>query len=370
MTSELLGSPQLATQTSDGVAYLDDERFSQAYTIPLDATPGRSSPLTVSYSDYGYHHPDGPSHDNVVLICGPMLSCRFFHVAKDNLAKRYGLRIIYPDRPGMGRTTAVPLDQRVEAWLQIIPALLAHLGISHISLVSQSGGTIYAASTLLHQRHLLHPTRPYVAMCAPWIAPKDTGAPLMVLTSGVVPSALLGKVQTVNRFVVSMAPVSSFSSMCLKAVVPGKRAEPPLAEGVDPAEAEFETKVLSRVIYRAYEEDMTGLGQEALFLMQRGVEWGDWGNYDRLVEMVAARERAESTKVKVRAYFAESDIMIGTDKGPAYFDKCWREKGAGQVDYHSRRVPFAEHDYILSLRYGVAEEIFKEISVLSEQAGS
>ena len=193
----------------------------------------------------------------------------------------------------------------------------------------------------------------------------------MALTSAAVPTALLSRVQTLNRLVLSAAPVTGFSSMCLKAVVPwGKGASPPpMAAGVDPAEAEFADLVQSQFIHKAYEEDMTGLGQEALFLMRRGGEWGDWGDWDRLVDMVAAREREETTKVKVRAYFAESDIMIGTDKGPAWFDECWRERGSGQVDYQSTRVPYADHDFILNLRFGVIQEIFKEISVLSREAG-
>lgn len=73
----------------------------------------------MSYSDYGYHDPGGPSHDNVVLVCGPMLSCRLLHVSKDALAKRHGLRIINADRPGIGHTTKVPVEQRVESWLRM-----------------------------------------------------------------------------------------------------------------------------------------------------------------------------------------------------------------------------------------------------------
>jgi len=70
----------------------------------------------VGYSDFGHHHPEGPSHDNVVVVCGPMISSRLLSVVKDKLAKRYRLRIIHPDRFGMGKTSAVPIDQRLEAW--------------------------------------------------------------------------------------------------------------------------------------------------------------------------------------------------------------------------------------------------------------
>jgi hypothetical protein len=193
----------------------------------------------------------------------------------------------------------------------------------------------------------------------------------MVLTSTAVPSYLMGKLHTVHRIVQSVAPVSAFSSMCLKAIMPGQSATPPLAEGVDRAEAEFEDEVRRLMIKRAYEEDMTGLGQEALFLMRRGGKWGDWGDYDRLVEMLAAQEEVASVKVRVRVYFAESDMMIGKDKGPAWFDKCWTTgMGAGQIDYRSSRVPDADHDSILDIRFGVDEKIFKEIALLAEEVES
>lgn len=357
----------------------------------MEATPGRDTPLTVSYSDYGHHDPNGPSHDNVVLICGPMLSCRLVHAAKDAIAKRHGLRIIHPDRMGMGHTTKVPIDQRIETWLrsspptsskyspisvtdratpEIVPALLAHLQIPHVSVVCQSGGAIYAVSILLHLRHLLHPQRPYLAMGAPWIDPSHTGAPAMVLTSAAVPSAVLGKLQSLNSAVQAVAPVSAFSSMCLKAFVPGWATKQPLADGVDRAEVEFAEKLAPLVIKRAYEEEMSGLGEEALFFMRRKGKWGDWGDYDTLLDMVAARGDAAGAKVKVRAYFAESDIMIGAGKGPAWFDKCWTERAAGQIDYRSKRVPHADHDSILDIRFGVIEEIFKDISLLAEEAES
>jgi len=35
----------------------------------------------------------------------------------DQLAKKYRVRIIHPDRPGVGGTDAVPLTERISLWL-------------------------------------------------------------------------------------------------------------------------------------------------------------------------------------------------------------------------------------------------------------
>lgn len=253
---------------------------------------------------------------------------------------------------------------------EIIPALLAHLQIPHVSVVCQSGGAIFAASILLHLRHLLHPERPYLAMCAPWIDPSHSGAPAMVATSAAVPSALLGKLHSLGSLVQAVAPVTDFSSVFLKALIPGSTTDRPLADGVNVAEVEFAEKLQPFVIEQAYREEMSGLGEEALLLMRRKGTWGDWGDYDRLLDMVAAQGEPGRAKVKVRAYFAESDIMIGAGKGPAWFDKCWTEKGGGQVDYRSSRVPHADHDSILAMRFGVTHQIFKDISLLAAEVAT
>ena len=47
---------------------------------------------------------------------------------------------------------------------EIVPALLDHLRVKHVTLVSHSAGTIYLLNTVLHHRHVLHPRKPYVAL--------------------------------------------------------------------------------------------------------------------------------------------------------------------------------------------------------------
>lgn len=62
----------------------------------------------------------------------------------------------------MGHTTDVPLNQRISIWIELVPLLLAHLGIQHVALGSHSAGTLYMLNTLAHWRDILDPENPLV----------------------------------------------------------------------------------------------------------------------------------------------------------------------------------------------------------------
>jgi pimeloyl-ACP methyl ester carboxylesterase len=85
--------------------------------LPSDATAGLPDPFTVTYSDFGYRNAEDPSTENVLLYLGPLLCTRYFPSSKDRYAREHRVRIISVDRPGFGETTAVPVEDRVKAWL-------------------------------------------------------------------------------------------------------------------------------------------------------------------------------------------------------------------------------------------------------------
>lgn len=64
----------------------------------------------------------------------------------------------------MGHSTDVPLRQRVDVWIELVPRLLAHLQIEHVTLAAHSAGTIFLLNTLARCRNILHPDRPLVAL--------------------------------------------------------------------------------------------------------------------------------------------------------------------------------------------------------------
>lgn len=64
-------------------------------------------------------------------------------------AKRLGMRIIAPDRPGYGLSEPMP-GRGLSDWLDDVEALLEHLNIDTFSLVGISGGGPFATCTAAH----------------------------------------------------------------------------------------------------------------------------------------------------------------------------------------------------------------------------
>ena len=277
------------------------------------------------------------------------------------------------DRPGFGATTdAAPAD-RIRVWLDMVDAVLQHLAIEHVFVLGYSGGAVYAINVLLHLRHRLHPTRPYVGLFAPWIYPSHSGVSLLKL-AGLLPSPMVGSYDHLVKFVqANIAPALQFSSG-LVSLVPSLSQSPPdpLAPGVDADAVALEESLFPELINRINREDMQGLGQDALLLLKREEYpgcWGSWGDYDSLVPLLAQLERercsadpSSTTPLQVDFYFAESDIMIGTTAGPAWFDHCWRPEQRGNcINYSRTTIARTNHDNILALRYGAIERIFQDI---------
>lgn len=71
----------------------------------------------------------------------------------------------------MGGSTLVPLEHRMKVWLETIPALLKHLGVEHVSLLSHSAGTLYALNAMYYLRDILYPEHPYVALIGKCLTP-------------------------------------------------------------------------------------------------------------------------------------------------------------------------------------------------------
>jgi hypothetical protein len=97
--------------------YVNDPRFSQTFQLPADPANGRNSPFKVKYADYGYRNEARPEQENVFLFFGSLLGSRLVHIAKDEVAKRLKIRIINPDRPGIGGTDIADAEHSMSLWL-------------------------------------------------------------------------------------------------------------------------------------------------------------------------------------------------------------------------------------------------------------
>jgi hypothetical protein len=310
----------------------------------------------------------------------------------------------------------------------MVRAIVSHLHIPHFALLSHSGGTLYALNTLLQQREMLHPTRPYVALCAPWVHYSHTDATALKATS-LLPAAAIRRLDVLLPLLVNrvgptiQASGTFFGKMSPGSVGPPKKSAVPAktkstaapstnASGagasdsrstsaglpiekpkLDRAERRRINATAQRVfgaLFKDGNENIAGVSDEATLLLKRGgsgwfgsmqsaVSWssrGDWQDYDALVPMLAAREEDMASlgsgsgawtsqmngRLKIDVFFAEADHMIGTTKGPEYWEGCWREeKRGGRIVYSSQTVKGTDHDNILDLSKGVAQAVFRAV---------
>ncbi len=98
----------------------------------------------LGYDDYG--PADGVP---VVLLHGtPSSRCGWYVFGSTGLAGRLGLRIIAPDRPGLGLSSYQP-GRRILDWPADLLALADGLGIKRFAVLGYSGGGPYAAACAL-----------------------------------------------------------------------------------------------------------------------------------------------------------------------------------------------------------------------------
>lgn len=275
----------------------------------------------------------------------------------------------------MGGSTRVPFNIRLQVWLEMVPALLKKVNVRHVSLLCHSAGTIYALNTLYHLRDILDPRTPTAAIMAPWVYQEHSHATLMSLAAK-VPGAMLDSWDTVNKFVGSkIVPAVSWSGGIVSSVAHLFQSDPDgatsetaqLAEqwGVSEDVAEHMAKLKSK--YYATEDTSAGNEEAKLCLKKAGKGyWGVCEDYEEFARLLADAERARSaspasSKLRIDAFFAESDIMIGHG-GAAYFQQCFRQNGVGEViDFHPVNLPGTNHEtIILDQKKGGLRTIFEQ----------
>jgi pimeloyl-ACP methyl ester carboxylesterase len=131
---------------SDPLSLISSTRFHRR--VSLDTACG---PLTVSFAEIGCV--TGPA----LLFLPGMFASRYVGIPLHALAERASVRLLVVDRPGMGASTDVPLNQRIATWVDLLPRLLAYLGIARVNLVAHSAGTMYLLNTWAQCRELVEP---------------------------------------------------------------------------------------------------------------------------------------------------------------------------------------------------------------------
>ncbi|PSN70437.1 hypothetical protein BS50DRAFT_585862 [Corynespora cassiicola Philippines] len=341
--------------------FICNQRFHRSYTLPPNPSTGRTTPHRFSYADFG-----DPNSDAVVLLCGGLMSTRLNYLDLDQQAKAHSVRILHPDRPGIGGSEAIARDERIDLWLEMLPSLLAHLSIPHVSFASHSGGDIYLLNALLALPHLLHPSRPYVCMFAPWVHSSHSGVTLMRALD-FLPTAAIGKLAPAAQLVaplaevggglvrVSLSRAGAFSSPSpsSRARVGGDEAAGEDSAGehldLDWHDAHAVDELNRHIASFRLAEAMDGMSADAqLFLKRpaslswssRSVAWTDMDEISALLcKMIGEEEEGGPRGGRGRrewsidAFHAEHDNMVG-ERGRRWFDGCWQQQQQQQQQQH------------------------------------
>ncbi|THC90765.1 hypothetical protein EYZ11_009765 [Aspergillus tanneri] len=352
----------LNTPYSKALRYISHMRFHRRFHY---------GDLTITYADIGR------AGDTTILFMPGMFASRYLAIPMHAIAENLGCSF------GMGNSTNVPIEKRVSAWLDLVPRLLDHLHIDHVALVSHSSGTIYLLNTLYYCRGVLHPKRPYVALFAPWVNPSHSHVISMQLAQ-FLPAKAFSVWNRVPRFMLlKAAPVMASSGAVIAKVSGLVSSEIFRSESwVEKNRRRIEEKhgleysvqtELEPLIYQfLFEESTEGANLEALQCLQKGPpgSWGKCEDYREFVRELVELERRggrcirESVRGKlvVRAYFAESDAMIGK-RGQLYVEECWKGKVNGEfldvLDFETRTVLGSDHDTV-SLHTETLERVFLE----------
>ena len=111
--------------------------------ISEQRTLHRADGRQLGFAEYG--DPDG----HIVLAFHGVPGARFMFRPTALGARRLGMRIIAPDRPGYGLSEPQP-GRSLADWLDDVAALTRHLDIASFSLIGISGGGPFATATAAH----------------------------------------------------------------------------------------------------------------------------------------------------------------------------------------------------------------------------
>jgi len=219
---------------------------------------------------------------------------------------------------------------------------------------------------------------PYVGLLAPWVTPDHSKVALMS-AAGYVPGSLIANhwnslcLGMASFFQGKVGPVVAGSSGAISTVASLFKHDEAVVETSEEAQRYFEAygrsktemdKINALRLQYMRVEDSTGSNDEALLCLKKhdvGV-WGACENYETFVPDLAKVFSAQQdpSKLKIQAYFAVDDIMIGKG-GQKYFNACFSKEACGQyIDYESSTVDGVNHETIGDPTKGVLEKLYEE----------
>ncbi|CZT18468.1 uncharacterized protein RCC_04313 [Ramularia collo-cygni] len=369
-TSNVQSSTSLDYASTEAIRRLAQLHLHQSLRLHVPQTIAQESLRVTFATTSNFDQHDLP----VILFLGPMFGTRYNASTFDRLARATKVRCICVDRPGFGGSTPVPVNHRVQVWLETVPLLLKRLKVKRVALVSHSAGTVYCLNTLFHHRDFLSPSAPYVALLAPWVHSEHSKMAMTTVLSK-PPTGMLSSWSNIVGFINQrVAPTASWSGGVLSDVSKLFQAESQATSSRDMqdkyGDEEVGTEIEKLQSKYMFAESMAGGNDEARLCLKSNGDglMGVCENYQQYVKELSEQERerrgqsATEAKLQVSIHFAGSDIMIGKG-GKDYFENCWALASEDVIEVSSTEYPGTNHDSVLiDFEKGALRGIFEAVA--------
>jgi hypothetical protein len=275
----------------------------------------------------------------------------------------------------------------------MVPQLLAHLNISHVSIASHSGGDIYLMNFILAYPHLLNPNHSYVAFFAPWVHYSHSRMSHLQATE-LLPASLIGKFGSLGKFVnQNIVPMVGLSGAFLQGISsPLSRSNPTTApvaltvsgttgsEGsADSLSDDFSDLALddprvvddlrNTITKFVFAESVDGVSADAQLFLKRSVSWStpiaEWKDFDDAVQLLSRliseddRLTGSNRVWAIDCFHGEHDQLVG-DKGRDWFNTIWAPSQS--YEYRSVITKGTEHNFLMDPAFGASEQWLQRVS--------
>ncbi|KZT61991.1 alpha/beta-hydrolase [Calocera cornea HHB12733] len=281
--------------------------------------------MRVSFSEAG-------SRDSPVILCIPPSFCSRY-VAGPNFelrARKFGVRVITVDRPGMGGTERCSTEERLEVSAKHVTSVLEYLGVHKAAIVTHSSGAIFTLDLLANYPAVVGPS-PRVYLMSSWIPTSMSSQFGLQL----IPSPLVGNQHKFLPTFVSIAkgvgPAFAFSS----GFINHSRKEKEKKENDDWVIPERFRKEGEKYEPKApYHVKLSNSSEIGKCI--------DKSWYRKTVAAIARGYVARGDKVMIEQWWAEKDGLV-PKKGRDWFDELMSTAGDA-IEYHSAELEGLGHD--------------------------
>jgi len=316
--------------------------------------------IVASYSIAGKQDPDAATF----VYIGGVFGGRFHAMFVDYLCVKKGVRGIFPDRPGLGSFTAVPMEQRTEVFLEAIPKIFEHAGVKQkVVLMALSGGVPYALNFLWYRPDLFSND---VYFISPWIHPSKSGVRFHYWAS-MLPAYMtrsMGKFAVfMLKTLIARIPKDGSNRKFVKAI-PDLETKIQETCGGDADEIERRRQAYINALFT---EDVSGSAEDYLLGVKDPTHtWGVAASYEEYAKMLSEKCRKDGTRLKLHGIFAANDTFVG-NQGIQYFCDVFGSTVAKEgFDFESGIVENSNHEAVALPEMGIIGKLMDEYQSKSD----